>query len=160
MNSFFRRKPCTQLTISRKSAKMQCLREFFEVLIKFYQYSFAKVSVLKRLTNVEMSIAFRRAPCTELSTNKKPGERSNEQLLSWSALYLTFISKKSTKIQCLEILFKLLAKFIKRLSQGSCFQALCERSNEQLPSQGALYLTFYEQKNRQKCNAQEFCSKY
>ena len=42
MNSFFRRKPCTWLTISRRSAKMQCLSEFFQVPIKFISKPFPK----------------------------------------------------------------------------------------------------------------------
>ena len=42
MNSFFRRKPCTLLTISRKSAETQCLSEFFQVLIKFTGKAFPK----------------------------------------------------------------------------------------------------------------------
>ena len=42
MNNFFGRKPCTQLTISRKSAKAQCSSKFFQVLIAFISKTFPK----------------------------------------------------------------------------------------------------------------------
>ena len=42
MNSFFGRKPCTWLTISRKLAKMQCLSELFQVLTKFISKALPK----------------------------------------------------------------------------------------------------------------------
>ena len=39
-------------------------------------------------------------------------ERSNEKLLSQIAFCLTFYQQKIDKMQCLEIFFELLAKFI------------------------------------------------
>ena len=68
MSSSFRRTPCTQLTICKMSAKMQCLIQFFQELIKCISETFPKQLLLSA-----------------------PRKYSNEQLrLSQSVLYLTF----------------------------------------------------------------------
>ena len=72
MNSIFRRKPCTLLTISRKSAKMRYLSEFFQMVIKFITEAFPRYYYFKALYKY-----------------------SNEQLLSLKLLLLNFLSTKS-----------------------------------------------------------------
>ena len=79
------------------------LRNFVSITSKIYQWDFPKEAVLKRSTKG----AGHRTPCIQSS-----------------------ISKISTKMQWLGILFQVLTKFVSRLSQSSGFKALNESSNE------------------------------
>ena len=110
----FHKALCTQLSISRASAN----KHFVRSIKKIYQYRFHKVIILKHSTRVAMRTAFRRVPCDQSLLSAKTQqkcdvqvncskywqnvsvrlsqsrcfkafyEKSNDQLLSQSPLYL------------------------------------------------------------------------
>ena len=58
----------------QKFSENAMLKRIFPSTDKIYLQGFSKVIVLKSSTNVALNSAFRRAPCTWLSSNKKSGE--------------------------------------------------------------------------------------
>ena len=60
MSSSFRRTPCTQLTICKMSAKMQCLIQFFQELIKCISETFPKqllLSAPRKYSNEQLRLS-------------------------------------------------------------------------------------------------------
>ena len=126
MSSAFLRTSCTELFINKKSGEMQCLGKLFQVLVKLISKPFLKQHFESVLLTEQYAAPFverlvlnllsakNRHKCSaqkfcfnyqqnlsvrllQSSCFKAPYERSNEQRLSQSALYLIFYQQKINK---------------------------------------------------------------
>ena len=122
MSYAFRRVPCTDLFISKKLEEMQCLIKLFQVLVKLISKPFPKQHFESALLKEECAASF----------------------VEGLVLYL-LSAKHRHKCNGQKFCFNYQQNLLVRLSQSSCFKALYEKSNEQLLSQSALYLIFYQQ---------------
>ena len=101
------------------------LRNFVSITSKIYQWDFPKEAVLKRSTKG----AGHRTPCIQSS-----------------------ISKISTKMQWLGILFQVLTKFISETFPKQWFQSALRKEQWAAPFVERLVLNLLSEKYQQKCN--------